>query len=57
MTYLEVFAGLMLADQASWTDLGAWTAAGIAAIPAALAAVKSGLATRVGDSGSASLAA
>lgn len=57
-TYFEVFAGLVIASWADVADLGLLSvaeAAGIAAIPAALAVLKGGLARLRGDKQEASM--
>ncbi len=53
-TYLETFLGLLLAST-TVLDLGVLKVAAIAAIPAALAVVKGGLAALLGPTGDASL--
>jgi hypothetical protein len=53
-TYLETFLGLLLAST-TVLDLGVLKAAAIAAVPAALAVVKGGLAALLGPTGDASL--
>lgn len=58
-TYLQVFLGLLIAD---WTDFAAMsdfldlgTSAAVAAVPAALAVLKGGLARATGDRNSAAM--
>lgn len=48
-TYVQTATGLVLADQFDWLSLDSWQAAAIAAVPAALAVVKGGLAKFVND--------
>ncbi len=55
-TYVEAFLGLLLAGAFDFTDISALQAAGLAALPAGLAVIKAGIATRVGDSQSAGFA-
>lgn len=54
-TYGQAFCGLLLADSTHMLALGAVRAAAIAALPAALAAVKSAFALGFSSSGTASL--
>lgn len=54
-TYVQAFLGLMLADGFDLLSIGELESAALAAIPAALAVVKSGVATFVGDPASAAL--
>lgn len=57
-TYFEALLGLLLASGfgvAQITDLSFWTKAAVAAIPAALAVLKSGLARFVGSPNTAAL--
>lgn len=54
-TYVQAFVGLLVAGWSGALDLGTLRAAAVAAIPAALAVVKGGLARLVGDPQSASL--
>ncbi len=57
-TYVEVFAGLLLAGWTDVADLGVLSVAetaGVAAVPAALAVLKAGLAKSRGDGSNASL--
>lgn len=57
-TYVESLVGLLLLSWADIAELGAlsvFEAAAVAAVPAALAVVKGGLATQRGDAGSASM--
>ncbi len=53
-TYVQAFIGLLIAGTFV-LNIGSVTAAAVAALPAALSVVKSALASRVGDAGSASL--
>lgn len=55
LTYVEAFVGLLLADSTHLLDLGSVRAAAVAALPAALAAIKSAFALGLGSSGTASL--
>lgn len=55
LTYGETFCGLLLADSTHMLSLGAVRAAAIAALPAALSAVKSAFALGLGSGGTASL--
>lgn len=48
-TYVLTLLGLLLADGASVTHLGAWKAAAVAAVPAALSALKSVIGSFIGD--------
>jgi hypothetical protein len=51
-TYLEVFLGLVIASafvDSGKLNMGAVTAAAVSALPAALALVKSMIASRIGD--------
>lgn len=54
-TYVQAVLGLLLATQAHMLSLGAVRAAAIAAIPAALAAIKAAFALGLGPGGTASL--
>lgn len=54
MTALQAFLAVLLANAAGMTDVATLRAAGLAALAAALSAVKGALASRVGD-GSAAL--
>jgi hypothetical protein len=54
-TYLQAFCGLLLADSTNLLDLGSVRAAAVAALPAALAAIKAAFALGLGSSGTASL--
>ena len=54
-TYAQAFCGLLLADSTNLLDLGSVRAAAVAALPAALAAVKGAFALGLGSSGSASM--
>jgi hypothetical protein len=57
-TYVEVFLGLVIGSafvDSGKLNMGAVTAAGIAALPAALSLIKSLVASRLGDPSSASL--
>lgn len=54
-TYVESFVGLLLVSWGTDINLDVFTSAAIAAVPAALAVLKSGLATLKGDSDSAGL--
>ncbi|MEV8323325.1 holin [Kitasatospora sp. NPDC056731] len=56
-TYAVAFLGLLLADGFNLTSIGAFKAAAVAALPAALAVVKGVAATFVGDPNSAALLA
>jgi hypothetical protein len=55
MTYLQAVLGLLLADTTGLISVGSLRAAAVAALPAALAAVKSAFALCLGSSGTASL--
>lgn len=55
LTYVETAAGLLLADSTHMLSLGALRAAGVAALPAALSAIKSAFALGLGPAGTASL--
>lgn len=55
-TYVQAFAGLLIASWSDAVDLSTLRAAAVAAIPAALAVVKAGMARMVGDPDTASLA-
>lgn len=54
-TYIQAFAGLLLASSTGMVSLGSVRAAAIAALPAALAAIKSAFALGLGPTGTASL--
>lgn len=54
MTAVQAFLAVLLANAAGMTDVATLRAAGLAALAAALSAVKGALASRVGD-GSAAL--
>jgi len=54
-TYATTFLGLLLADGVDLTSLGTLKAAAIAALPAALAVVKGGIAFFVGEPNTAAL--
>lgn len=55
MTYLQAVLGLLLADSTGLLSVGSLRAAAVAALPAALAAVKAAFALGLGSSGTASL--
>ena len=55
LTYVETAAGLLLADSTHMLSLGTLRAAAVAALPAALSAIKSAFALGLGSSGTASL--
>jgi hypothetical protein len=48
-TYVQTASGLVMADQFNWLSLDSWQAAAVAAVPAALAVVKGGIAKFVND--------
>lgn len=54
-TYVQAWAGLMLADSTHLLSLGAVKAAAVAALPAALAVIKAALAGSVLGGGTAAL--
>ncbi|AEW93892.1 MULTISPECIES: holin [Streptomycetaceae] len=54
-TYVQAVLGLLLADSTGLMSLGSLRAAAVAALPAALAAVKAAFALGLGSSGTASL--
>lgn len=56
-TYLQAFAGLLIAGWSDAVNVGTVRAAAVAAIPAALSALKGLVAQRFGDPDSAALVA
>lgn len=55
MTYAQAFLGILLADSSHLITVSAVRAAAIAALPAALAAIKAAFALGLGPTGTASL--